>query len=881
MKAMKNSSSKPALTPMMRQYFHFKKAHPDKFIFFRLGDFYEMFYEDAIKASKLLQISLTKRHHTPMCGIPYHQLDNYTPKLIRAGHKIVIVDQTQDPKDAKGIMERGITQILTPATIIDANNLTANENNYLGSIIIPEYHTVNKTLIGHLIFAVLDFSTGEVNIHHLNSNNLRLDVDSFLSKYMPREILVSNEVDINFYKETFFNTSFSIVLNPLPKHIFEKEYAFHKLRQILKVHSLESMGLHEGDHLASAYYSLIYYASEMQKTSIDHIRRPRVIKKNDYMLLDHSTQKNLELLKSSRDGSCEHSLLWVLDQTVSSGGGRLLRKIILHPLLSQTAIEKRLKLVDFFVRSRGILMTVRSMLKSFCDLERLSSKVSSMRISPREMIALKNALKIATNIFSKLEETSFPYTCPKDREVMKKMVQEIENTLLEEPKNNLKEGHVIRPEWNPILKEYKTLLLEGTQRLMQLQADERQKTNIPSLRIKYNDNFGYFFEVTKSHVKNVPDYFIKKQTLVSAERYLTADLLQLQVKILDAEEKARSLESKIYLDLARDLTQHIHAIQRVAHHISYIDVLSCLAHVAIENQYTMPVVHESKHLSITDGRHPVVEKTESFHFIANSLSIGDSQSLIQIITGPNMAGKSTFLRQNALIILMAQMGSFVPAREATISLCDRIFTRIGASDNLAKGESTFLVEMNEAAYILNNASEKSFIIMDEIGRGTSTYDGIAIASAVIEYIVENQACLAKTLFATHYSELTLLDKIKNVSNYTMSVTEENDELIFHRKVLPGKTDKSYGVQVAKLAGMPKEVITRAKHLLKTLQQKTPHKTPSPITTSSSPPPHEAHLPIESLEMIQELIKVRLTDLTPAQAFVLLEDLQTKSKRFFA
>ncbi len=863
-------------TPMMKQYFKFKEKHPDKFIFFRVGEFYELFDEDAIQAAKILHITLTQRHTIPMCGIPQHQLDNYSPKMLKEGKKIVIVEQMENPKEVKGIVKRDITQIMTPGTVTDDFNLIENENNYLACMFLPKYDFSSNSTLGELIFSVLDFSTGESEIHYFQSKNLKADIESLMNRYSPKELLVSNQIDLNSFKKNFFYEDPSFIINPLPEYLFEKEYAQNKIKQIFKTITLKGIGLDDHPYLPSVFCPFIYYINETQKSSLEHLKIPHFIKKNENMLLDSATQKNLEVIKNNRDETKRNSLLWILDKTISSAGSRLKKKIILNPLLSLEKIKKRQENINFFFNSKELLMKIRERLKNIYDIERLSSRLSLKRILPREIIALKNSLKVASNIFDYLKENKAPFIIPKQTEILFQTISTIEKTLIEQPDNTLKKGNLIKPHFNETLDHYKNLLSKGHQFLIELQQKEREKTKIPSLKIKYNDNFGYFFEITKTHINKVPSYFIKKQTLVSADRFTTKELISYQDKILQAERQSFELEHSIYLELMSNLKNNVSFFQEISNCCSYIDVIASFAYLAMIHHYVKPKITEGTKIEIINGRHPVIEKVNDFDFISNSLCIGGEESLVHIVSGPNMAGKSTFLRQNALIILMAQIGSFIPAEKAEIAICDRIFTRIGASDNLAKGESTFLVEMSETAYILNHATPKSFIIMDEIGRGTSTYDGLSLAWSILEYIVTNKKCYSKTLFATHYHELVILaESFNKIKNYTMQIKEDENRLIFLKKAVLGISNKSYGVHVAGLAGMPKTILEKANYILAALEKKK-----KPHLKKEIDKKEQQDISLEILEVLYTIKTLKIDQTSPKKAFLILEEIQRKMLDFY-
>lgn len=798
-------------TPLMKQYFSIKERYPDCIIFFRLGDFYEMFAEDAKIAAPILQIALTSRDKNrdepiPMCGVPHFSADLYINKLIKAGYKVALCEQIEDPKSAKGIVQREVVRIITPGTYSPEDQ---RQNNYLLSF-YPK-----GDLFG---CAVADLSTGEFVVFE-TANPMQDEI----SRYEPKEILLpssmkdglnikelASEVFVTFYEDWHF------------------EYAdcYRLLLSHFNVSSLEGFGC-EGMHRAiCAAGALVSYLKEtLSNIPFSNIK---VLRQTEHMFLDGATKKNLELTHNLKDASERGSLLWVLDQTQTPMGARFLRSAVVKPLLSVEEINKRLRAVKSFVEDYDILEELRSILRSVQDIERLTSKLLSDSAMPKDLIALKLSLTPMPKIKRALLRSSDPYIASLGNEMtdFKEVVELIESAITENPPNTTKEGGIIKKGYNREIDELRDLSLNVKEHIAQLEQEERIKTGISSLKIGYNKVFGYYIEITNPNLQYVPSDYIRKQTLSNCERFITPDLKDYENKIATAEERLKVLESEVYSSILQRLKKYAKQLYETSSTIAMVDFLVALATVAKRNGYVMPIVNEEDIIEIQEGRHPVIERMikerlmtdTDTSFIPNDILLDRSDNLLLIITGPNMAGKSTFMRQVALIVLMAQIGSFVPASRATIGIVDRIFTRIGASDYITRGQSTFMVEMIETANILNNATSKSLIILDEIGRGTSTFDGISIAWAVAEYLANTVK--ARTLFATHYNELTDIVKgTEGVQNYNVLVKEWGDSIIFLRKVEKGSADKSYGIQVARLAGIPIKVIERAKEVLRELEKK--------------------------------------------------------------
>lgn len=801
------------LTPMMQQYMQTKKEYPDCILFYRLGDFYEMFFDDALTASKELEITLTGKNcgleeRAPMCGVPYHAVDGYLNRLVSRGYKVAICEQVEDPATAKGLVKREVVRIATPGTNLDMQALDETKNNYIMCVVYVE---------DRFGMSIADVTTGEYLVTELGDSEKLFDE---IYKYMPSE-LICNEafymsgVDLELLKEKL-----GIVIYSLDAWYFDDDICENTLKEHFHVKALEGLGIQDYDSGKIAAGALLKYLIETQKRDLSHITALSVYASGKYMLLDSSTRRNLELCETLRDKQKRGSLLWVLDKTKTAMGARTLRKFIEQPLIDRKMIEDRLDAVDELVHNAISREEIREYLSPVYDLERLVCKFTYQSANPRDLIAFQTSLSMLPSVKYILEEMQSP--------LLKELYEELDpledlsvlvkESILEDPPLAMKEGGIIKDGYNEEVDRLRNAKSDGKEWLAKLEADEREKTGIKNLRIKYNKVFGYYLEVTNSFKNQVPDYYVRKQTLANAERYITPELKELEDTILGAEDRLYALEYQLYTEIRDKIASQIARIQNTAKAVANIDALASLALVAERNQYVRPKINEKGVIDIKGGRHPVVEKMiPNDMFIANDTYLNDKKDRIAVITGPNMAGKSTYMRQTALIVLMAQIGSFVPASSANIGLVDRIFTRVGASDDLASGQSTFMVEMTEVANILRNATSKSLLILDEIGRGTSTFDGLSIAWAVIEHISNSKLLGAKTLFATHYHELTELEgKISNVNNYCIAVKEKGDDIIFLRKIVKGGADKSYGIQVAKLAGVPESVTNRAKEIVEEL-----------------------------------------------------------------
>ncbi|AOY78411.1 DNA mismatch repair protein MutS [Clostridium formicaceticum] len=863
---------------MMQQYTDIKNLYKDALLFFRLGDFYELFFDDAITASRELEIALTGRdcgldERAPMCGVPHHSVNNYINRLIAKGYKVAICDQVEDPSEAKGIVKRDVVRIITPGTVIDADLLEEKKNNYLMCL----YE--GSTGVG---ISYVDISTGELFSTEITEGNFQQSLQDEISKVQPKEIIYSSE-NKHVYEVLYaYQKKLDFYMNEYEDWRFEYQHACKELQEHFKILSVDGLGFH-GNHLGVfSTGALIDYLKNTQKRTLNHLNKVQIYTLNTTMILDFTTRRNLELVETIRDKKKKGSLLWVLDKTMTSMGGRMLRKWLEEPLLDVKKIHDRLNAVEVIKEDILLRKELKEAFKNIYDLERLSGKISYGSVNARDLIALKNSLMSIPKIKEILcsQESCLLQNLQSQINEHREITTLIEKAILDEPSPNIKEGNMIKDGFHRDLDELRRASKEGKLWISSLEAKERDKTGIKSLKIGYNKVFGYFIEVTKSNLHIVPKEYIRKQTLANCERYITPQLKEIELKVLGAEEKIILLEYQLFLEIREIIEKEVPKIQATAHAIAQLDALYSLAEVAYENGYIKPSMNDGEAIHILEGRHPVVEKMLNNNmFIANDTYLDQKENGISIITGPNMAGKSTYMRQVALIVLMAQIGSFVPAKAAAIGIVDRIFTRVGASDDLGQGQSTFMVEMSEMANILNNASSKSLLILDEIGRGTSTFDGLSIAWSVVEYISDVLKC--KTLFSTHYHELTEIEgKMKTVKNYRIAVEEEGEDIVFLRKVIEGSADKSYGIQVAKLAGLPNHVIKRAQEILigleeekNTVQYSQDHKVVKDTISETSEQLNFTAFNNE--EVIRELKGLNLMETTPMEALNILYQLHKK------
>jgi len=801
------------MTPMMQKYLETKEQNKDCILFYRLGDFYEMFFEDALIASKELEITLTGKscgleERAPMCGIPYHAVDGYLNKLIAKGYKVAICEQVEDPKFAKGLVKREIVRIVTPGTNINMQALEETKNNYIMCVVY---------VADQFGIATADITTGDFLTTEVESKRSLLDE---IYRYSPSEIICNEAFEVCGIDIEELKYRLNISLSALEPWYFDDENCKRCLLDHFKVSSLNSLGVHDFDSGMISAGSLLLYLYQTQKNSLSHMTHLTPYSANMFMLIDSATRRNLELTETLREKQKKGSLLWVLDKTKTAMGGRLLRSYIEQPLIDYTIINRRLNVIEELNKDIITREEIREYLNPIYDLERLLSKITYKSANPRDLIALRSSMEMLPPIKQLLGDYNSDemVKIEKNIDVLEDIYTLIMEAIDDEPPINVKEGGIIKKGYNTTIDSLRNAKTEGKNWLAELEAKDRERTGIKNLKIKYNKVFGYYFEVTNSYQNMVPADYVRKQTLANAERYTTQQLKELEDLILNAEDKLFSLEYDLFCEVREVIASQIKRIQSTARAIAEIDVYASLAYVAERNRYCKPIINEKGMIEIKEGRHPVVEQMlPSESFITNDTYLDDNNNRISIITGPNMAGKSTYMRQTALISLMAQIGSFVPAKEANICLADRIFTRVGASDDLASGQSTFMVEMTEVANILRNATRNSLLILDEIGRGTSTFDGLSIAWAVIEFISNKKLLGAKTLFATHYHELTELEgKLEGVNNYCIAVKEQGDNIVFLRKIVKGGADKSYGIQVAKLAGIPEMIIERAKNLVEEL-----------------------------------------------------------------
>ena len=864
-------------SPMMQRYLETKEQYKDCILFYRLGDFYEMFFDDAITASRELELTLTgkdcgQEERAPMCGIPHHAAEIYVSRLIAKGYKVAICEQLEDPKTAKGIVKRGVIRIVTPGTIVDSNMLEERKNNFIMSIF--------KTGIFFGI-SVCDISTGEFYSAEIKDNqNFPLVLDE-IARYMPSELVINSmmancQEEMDKIKERFecyitkFNDKFFI--SDCSK-IKEKFQLFDNNQNIIE--NIEDKTL-----AVPSINALIEYIEQTQMTTLDHINKITIYNISKYMSLDISARRNLEITEKMRDKSKKGTLLWVLDKTSTSMGGRLLRRWLNDPLIDTTEINKRLEAVKELKDDIILRGDIIENLKKVYDIERLAGKMAYGNANARDMITLRNSLeklpelkKVVANCNSNLLKDLY-----KNLDELQDIYKLIENSIVDDPPMTIKDGGIIKLGYDEEIDKLKTATTEGKNWIIQLEAEEREKTGIKNLKVGFNKVFGYFIEVTKSYLDQVPERYIRKQTLTNAERYITEELKNLENQILGAEDKVVNLEYEAFTKIREEIAKNVKRLQTTSNVVSTLDVLASFATVAEDMNYCMPQVDNSGIIDIKGGRHPVIEKMlGTGAFVENDTILDKGENRLSIITGPNMAGKSTYMRQVALITLMAQVGAFVPATEAHIGVVDKIFTRVGASDDLSMGQSTFMVEMMEVATILKEATQNSLVILDEIGRGTSTYDGLSIAWAVAEYIADKEKCGAKTLFATHYHELTELEeKLEGVKNYNIAVKEKGEDIIFLRKIVRGGTDESYGIHVARLAGVPKVVTQKADEILRGLERKN-------ILTGKK---QESKKAVEGqfdmfnyklAEIAHEIDKVNLNELTPIDALNTLVKIKEKMK----
>ena len=875
-------------TPMMQHYLKTHEEYKDCILFYRLGDFYEMFFDDAKVVSKELELTLTGKscgaeERAPMCGIPYHAAETYLTRLVKKGYKVAICEQVEDPKLAKGMVKREVTRVVTPGTTLNAQALDETKNNYIMCIAyIGDHYGISSA----------DITTGDYYVTEVDSERKLLDE---VNKYQPTEIICNEAFYISGIDIDDMKNRMGIVIYSLDAWYFSDETAQMTLKDHFKVRDLEGLGLADYDSGVVAAGALLKYLYETQKTTLSNLVAIHPYTTGKFMIIDSSTRRNLELVETLREKQKRGSLLWVLDKTRTAMGARTLRSFVEQPLIERTEIEERYDAIDEFNTNAITREEIREYLNPVYDLERLITRVTYQTANPRDLIAFRNSIKMLPPIKTLLKDIKCKLVSEidSDFDVLDDLCLLLDQSIQEEPPISVRDGDIIKEGYSEEVDKLRAAKTKGKTWLAELEASEKEKTGIKNLRIKYNKVFGYYLEVTNSYKDLVPDYYVRKQTLTNAERYITPELKELEDTILGAEDRLTSLEYELFRQVRDKIAQSVSRIQKTARAIAKMDVFASLALVAGQNNYCKPKINESGIIDIKNGRHPVVEKmTTNDMFIDNDTYLDPDKNRISIITGPNMAGKSTYMRQSALIVLMAQIGSYVPASSANIGIVDRIFTRVGASDDLASGQSTFMVEMNEVANILRNATSKSLLILDEIGRGTSTFDGLSIAWAVVEHISNPKLLGAKTLFATHYHELTELEgKLDSVNNYCIAVKEKGDDIVFLRKIVKGGADKSYGIQVAKLAGLPDSVIERAKEIVEQLLANDITETVKNISVETGSKKHSRKQHLDEVDMtqislfdtvkdddiIEELKNIDIGNLTPLDALNKLYQLQNKVK----
>lgn len=877
------------LSPMMQHYMETKKEYPDCILFYRLGDFYEMFFDDALTVSKELEITLTGKdcglsERAPMCGVPFHAVDSYLYRLVQKGYKVAIAEQMEDPKQAKGLVKREVIRVVTPGTITSSQVLDETKNNYLMGIVYMD---------GIYGISTADISTGDFMVTEVDSDRELFDE---INKFSPSEIICNNAFYMSGVDMDGLKNRYQVVISSLDSRFFGEESCRRILMEHFKVGALVGLGLEDYATGIIAAGAVMQYIYETQKSTLEHITTVTPYSTGQYMVIDTSTRRNLELVETMREKQKRGTLLWVLDKTKTAMGARLLRACIEQPLIHRDEIIRRQNAVEELNMNYISREEICEYLNPIYDLERLIGRISYKTANPRDLIAFRSSLEMLPYIKRILGEFNSELLAEFGRELdpLQDIFRLIGDAIVEEPPITVREGGIIKDGYNQEADKLRQAKTEGKNWLAELEAREKEKTGIKTLKVKFNKVFGYYFEVTNSFKDQVPDYYIRKQTLTNAERFTTDELKQLEDIIMGAEEKLVSLEYDLFCEVRDKIGAEVIRIQKTAKSIAGIDVFCSLSVVATRRNYVKPSINDKGVIQIKNGRHPVVEQMmRDDMFVANDTFLDNGKNRLSVITGPNMAGKSTYMRQVALIVLMAQLGSFVPAQEADIGICDRVFTRVGASDDLASGQSTFMVEMTEVANILRNATRNSLLVLDEIGRGTSTFDGLSIAWAVIEHISNSKLLGAKTLFATHYHELTELEgTIAGVKNYCIAVKEQGDDIVFLRKIVRGGADKSYGIQVAKLAGVPDSVIARAKEIAEelsnadiTARAKEIAEISSNITQHKAvPKPDEVDMQqlsffdtVKDDDIIRELDSLELSTMTPLDAMNTLYRLQTKLK----
>ncbi len=868
------------LTPAMRQYYDAKQQHPDALIMFRMGDFYESFGEDAATMARELDITLTTRgkdkegEKMPLAGIPYHALDSYLPRLIKKGYKVAICEQLEDPKKAKGIVKRGVVRVVTPGTAMDSSMFSDSGSNYLMAV---------ARLDKQFGISFIDISTGEFMTTQVNGEGTYDAVVSEAARMRPAECIVPPELYNDSHLADRLKENLKLIIHQYDADTFEPGIARHRLLDHFGAATLEGMGLEDLPAATAASGAALAYVEETQMRELDHIQTPRTYFENQFMVLDSITLRNLELIRNVRDGSADSSLLRVLNHTSTPMGSRLLSKWLLQPLISVSDINRRLDSVEELSQNTLLRYDLRSLLKGIRDMERLTGRIVYGNANARDLVALRTSLNALPQLKSALQGGSIRsdllISIQEELNDFADLTSLLERSIVDEPPVSLREGRIIKPGYNAQLDELNDMAAHGKEWVAKLQQQERERTGIKSLKIAYNRVFGYFIEVRKTNLSQVPDEYIRKQTTANAERFYTPELKEKEAMILSANDRRVALEYDLFTEITGLIAAQASTLQETAGLIGKLDVLTNLAEVAVNNNYIRPEINDGCSILIRDGRHPVVEYSVPGGFVPNDTHMDCDADQFLLLTGPNMAGKSTYMRQTALIVIMAQIGCFVPASYASIGIVDRIFTRVGAFDDLASGQSTFMIEMVELANILNNATPKSLILLDEIGRGTSTFDGYSIARAVVEFIHNRGRVGVRSLFATHYHQLTSLEgSFKRVRNYHIAVKEEGHDLVFLRKIVPGATDKSYGIHVARLAGVPLKVTQRAKEVLNEVESESlGHKGKRSATytqlmlfdpASSETPPLQSPHPV-----IETLGEMDVDNMTPLDALNTLSKLK--------
>ncbi len=862
------------LTPMMQQYYRIKEQYPDCILFYRLGDFYEMFFDDAVTVSRELELTLTgrscgKKEKAPMCGVPFHSADGYIARLVERGYKVAICEQLQDPATVKGMVDRDVVRIVTAGTLTDENVLEAARNNFLASVC--------RNAQGIFAIAFVDYSTGELFVTQFE-DDIFMNLQNEFARFMPSEVLFAEDVSIDHKIFDLANETIGAYVSTGTAEYYDPEVAWQVVRKQFHIDSPQEIGLEPGGPMLCAVGSVLSYIIYTQKTDISHINRVQIYQIGEFMDVDLATKRNLELVQNMHSKNKRGSLLWVLDQTKTAMGARTMRKWVEQPLIHCGKIQSRLDSVEELSQNLQVKTDVEEALASIRDIERLTGRIVSKAANARDLRALADSLKPLPQLKFGLSRLDSPVLKKlyEELDCLEDLCQLLDYGIVEQPPISVREGGMLKPHYSEQLDAYRSATTEGKTWIAELENREKEKTGIKNLKIKFNRVFGYNIEVSKSQLSNVPDYYIRRQTLANGERFVTPELKEIEEKVLGAQDKSIQLEYELFCQM-RDRVGAAHSrVQKSARVVGTLDCLVSLANVALRNNYCKPQVDTSGIISIQDGRHPVVEQVSKELFVPNDTFLDEQANRLAIITGPNMAGKSTYMRQVALIVLMAQIGSFVPAKKAQIGIVDKVFTRVGASDDLTMGQSTFMMEMSEVANILKNATRDSLIIYDEIGRGTSTYDGLAIAWSVLEYTVDQKKCGAKTLFATHYHELTGLEEVMDgVKNYCVAIKERGEDIIFLRKIIEGSADHSYGIEVAKLAGVPQQVIRRAKEILKSLEdenkqveiKRSQHKQSGAI---------EGQVGMdwfEGRDVVEKLKKINIDTITPIEALGLLHDMK--------